>query len=215
MSEIIVAIIGAITTALTALLGYRSKARQARKAQKAETEMRFQRAALDFDSFFLEWNDLQKELKSICSETCIDRFILLRAFNGKNQPEWTNAVFQYRDGDQKPISYIHLSLDDDYIERIRQIVSRGSIHFSVKDIPDSLIRKIYRSEEVKSAAWFHIASYDIDNTGSRMIAYCSFASHDAEEIPEDVLTRCRLVANRFRLIADDLAANATPVTSES
>jgi hypothetical protein len=214
MTEIITATIGAIATIVVALLGLRATRKQKGRAEQAEREIVFQSAALDFDGFFGEWKDIHDELQHLCDTTCIDRFLVLRAFNGKAVPRWVNAVFQYREGAQKPVSYIHVALDEDYIERLRRITSGGSISFRVSDIPDSLIKGIYESEHVKSSAWFHIGTYDLESSDTRMIAFCSFATHEDVQIPEEVLVRCRLIANRFQRIADSLAGDAVPVNFE-
>ena len=47
----------------------------------------------DFDQF---WAGIENDLKSLLDETCIDRFLVLRAFNGQEKPKWTNAIFQMR-----------------------------------------------------------------------------------------------------------------------
>lgn len=211
MEAIIVAVIGALATIVTAAIGKKRFSDERKRADQAETEIKFQVTTLDFDGFFQEWCEIQEELKSLCEDTVIDRFLLLRAFNGSECPKWTNAVFQYRQGGEKPISYIHVTLDYDYVTRLKTLLQRGQIFFRVDDVDDSLIQKIYQSEKIKCAVWYHIASYDILGTKSRMIAYCSFASHESEEIPPEVMTRCRLLANRFRLIADSLASDAVPV----
>jgi len=207
MEAIIIAAIGATATIITAMLGRKGIQKQADRADKAEREMLFQRHALDFDGFFQEWGELQEELKTLCEETPIDRFLLLRAFNGVDNPEWTNAVYQFRHGDQHPFSYIHVSLDDDYASRLKQVCKSGFIHLTTKDMESGLMKDIYCNEGVTDALWFHIASYDMVDSGCRMIAYCSFSTHGEEEICPKVIVRCRLIANRFRRIADSLASN--------
>lgn len=208
MIEIITALIGAMATVTVAIIGFKKAKKEKTRADQAEQEIRFQSAALDFDGFFGEWKDIHEELERLCEETCIDRFLVLRAFNGLSHPRWVNAVFQYRSGVQKPVSYIHVALDDDYIERLRRITSQGSISFRVAEIPQSLTRGIYESEQVKASAWFHIGSYDIVDTQTRMIAFCSFATHEDVDIPQNVMVRCRLIANRFQRIADSLAGGS-------
>lgn len=211
MIEIITALIGAMATVSVAIIGFKKAKKEKTRADQAEQEIRFQSAALDFDGFFGEWKEIHEELEHLCEETCIDRFLVLRAFNGLAQPRWVNAVFQYRSGVQQPVSYIHVELDDDYIERLRRITSGGSISFRVADIPQSLVRGIYESEHVKASAWFHIGTYDLVDTRTRMIAFCSFATHEDVDIPKDVLVRCRLIANRFQRIADSLAGDSVKI----
>jgi hypothetical protein len=200
MSETVwVAIIGATGTIIAALLGFLANRKVKQKKEQAEAELTFQHAALSFTDFLGEWSEIEKELESLVSNTCIDRFLILRAWNGHSTPRWTTAVYQYRQGVQEPMSYIHFELDNDYIARLAAIVGRGSIAFTVDEIPDSAVKRVYEAEKVKHSAWFFISKKELTKSPDCMaITYCSFATHQEEKIPQETLTRCRILVSRMK-----------------
>jgi|DEB0MinimDraft_6_1074348.scaffolds.fasta_scaffold00348_4 hypothetical protein len=196
--DVLVAIFGFLGVLSTAWFGYLANKNRKLRTQ-AESEMRFQQAALSFTDFIEEWGEIHAELKALVSDTCIDRFMILRAWNGSRNPRWMTAVYQYRQGSQDPVSYIHFELDDDYVSRLNHIVARGSMLFSTNGLPPSVIKDVYEAEGVKHSAWFYIASQHLDkNPDCRAITYCSFATHHSESISPSVLIRCRILVGRMK-----------------
>lgn len=171
------------------------------KREQATREVKFQAAALSFEDFLSEWDEVHKELNDLCNDTWIDRFMILRAWNGHLTPKWTTAVFQFRQGKQEPVSYVHFELDDDYVYKLREVVQRGSIAFAVEDLPESAIRRVYEVEGVKHSAWFHLDSSALPNSEARAITYCSFATHHDIPIDAKTITRCRILAGRLKGMA--------------
>ena len=187
---------------VTAFAGVCAARRAKRERDQAENEMGFQKAALSFTDFVGEWGEIEKELHSLVKETDIDRFLILRAWNGTLKPKWTTAVYQYREGSQEPRSYIHFELDDDYAFRLSQIISTGSLVFAVEEIPDSYVRQIYNAEGVKHSAWFFLSRKELEtNKDCVAISYCSFATHSDEQLDENTLTRCRILVSRLKSLA--------------
>lgn len=195
---VLVSIIGLVGVIITAVFGYAGIKMQRRKTLQAETELHFQSSALDFSGFVSEWSEVYTDLETLMMDSCIDRFLLLRAWNGANDPKWTTAVFQLRQGLQKPISYVHVTLDDDYIIKLHKTINNGSIYFSVDELQSSMIKEIYAAEGVKSSLWCFIGNREIAGHNGKAITYCSFSTHSDEEIPEEIQTRCKLIANRLR-----------------
>lgn len=167
---------------------------------QAESEMRFQRAALEFPDFIEEWSHISEDVVRLIEETCIDRFIILRAWNGHLEPRWTTAVYQIREVGQKPVSYVHFELDIDYVQRLREISITNSMMFNVDDIPDSAIKEVYRAEGVKSAIWAHLHSATTPE-GASSHTYCSFATHNEGGIDEATQTMCKIITGRLKGIA--------------
>ena len=198
METIISAILGFLGVCITAGFGYAKWKKENKKAQQAESEMKFQRAALSFEEFLEEWAVIHHELKDLLETTCLDRFLILRAWNGHHEPRWTTAVFQIRLGNQEAVSYVHYELDTDYQSRIREISLRNDMTFSTKDLPASGIKEVYQAEGVKAAAWFLINEDVLENSGSKAVTYCSFATKSEEKIPDEVMTRCRILVGRLK-----------------
>lgn len=209
-TEIIIALLGVFGTLGSALIGQLRVKRAQRQEQAAEREMGLQRRALDLDfsSFAREWQEFNHELRTLIDETEVDRFLILRAWNGRLSPKWTTATLQVRTEGQKIYNYVHFELDADYVSRMQQTISNGAIRFQVKDISgDSLIKDVYEAEGVVSSAWFHIASHSLDEE-AKAISYCSFASHD-EPISDETMTRCRILVGRLKGFAANFSNTDT------
>lgn len=206
MSSTAVILSAVITAVASIAVAYITRDRMKIKhtAENIEKELAFQRAALSFDEFVSEWNDVYDEIVDIIQTTNVDRFLLLRAWNGKYDPKWTTAFFQVREVHQKPVSYVHFELDADYIERLNQVIRGGSISFAVRDIPDSYIKDVYTSEGVTHSAWFFIDKSQLKGSTSAAVTYCSFSTHSGVEIDHQTFIRCRIVASRMKGIAHTL-----------
>lgn len=196
--EIITSLVGLAGVTITAWFGYRKVRSASIEASQARSELKFQSHALSLTEFLGEWGEIHKDLESLMNDTEIDRFLILRAWNGAAAPKWTTAVFQYRMGNQRPESYIHFELDDDYVERLRQVVNSGSIAFTTSETNESAIKDIYTMEGVKSSAWFLIDKSTQPDTYSTAITYCSFASHTSDSVSAAAMTRCRMVVGRLK-----------------
>jgi len=197
-TEVIVAGIGFAGVCVTAYFGYLGVLKHNQARVMAENEMEFQVASLDFSSFMEEWSDVVSELDNLMENTNIDRFLILRAWNGVLSPRWTTAVLQVRQGQQEPISYVHYELDSDYILRLQEISRTGKIRFDVDALPDDVgIKQIYQAEGVSASAWFHIEDRDLPNSESRAVTYCSFAAHEGS-ISDATFLRCTLLAGRLK-----------------
>lgn len=199
--NVIVAVIGLFGVLASSYVAYLKVKKTAVALKQAENEIKLQQTALSFGSFIEEWSQTHKEIKELLETTCLDRFLILRAWNGKLAPRWTTALFQMRLGNQKPISYVHFELDVDYVSRLRDISISNVIHFKVDDLPDCAIKKVYQAEGVTSAVWLHLISEELSGTGTVAHTYCSLATHADEAISEEVVTRCVILAGRLKGIA--------------
>lgn len=209
LSEIIVALIGLAGVAISTWLGWLKWRAQLRRGNRAEQELKFQAGALDFSGFLQEWDGVHHDLKTLMQETEIDRFLILRAWNGSLAPRWTTAVFQMRQGAQDPISYVHFELDDDYVSRLRQIAKDGPLLIDVDHAPSSAIKDIYEAEGVTASAWFHLETSTLEEApGCAAITYCSFATHSAEKMDEKTFTRCRTIAGRLKGVSSAFRAES-------
>lgn len=201
MTEVITEIIALVTVLATGGVAFWKVRLEQKKAELAEQEMQLQSDTLSFAAFLADWNDVAKEMSHLIATSEIDRILVLKAWNGSLDPKWTTAVYQMRDVGQEPRQYIHFELDPDYVDRLRQIVSRHSIAFTVAKIADSFIKRVYDGEGVRSSYWAHIASQSIPGRNAVAINYASFSSHSADEISEDTQTRCMLIVNRLKGLA--------------
>lgn len=201
MTEVIVALIGLAGTLATAYMGHKKLKNSKHKLVQAESELKFQQKALDFGAFMEEWSGTHDDIVSLLENTCIDHFLMFRAWNGRLDPRWTTAVFQMRLGNQEPVSYVHFELDTDYVSRLKEISIRNVIAFAVEDIPDCAIKRVYEAEGVKHAVWVHITSEEVQGSDTVTHTYCSFATHGDEPIDQKLITKCQILGGRLKGIA--------------
>ena len=199
-SDIIVALIGGASAVLVGILGMIKIYYDRKLAEVAHEEDAC--PLVTFEDFLTEWADVNVALTNLFATTNIDRFVMLRAQNGLEDPKWTTAFFQMRMGDQEPFNYVHFELDDDYVTRLNDVKSKGFINFMTKDLPPCAIRDVYLMEKLKASAWFMLKKQLLDTEGRAAITYCSFSSHVDAKISQYDLMRCKLVADRIKGVLD-------------
>ena len=193
-TEIFVAIIsvsGVIASSTFAFLA-------TKRSSDISVEQKLQRASFSFSEYLGEINSLDADVRTLFDETHIDRFLILRAWNGSMEPKWTSAVYQMRKIGQQYTQYSHFELDDDYKGRLRELLTRGTICFSVEEIDDSRIKSVYRLEGVRHSAWYLVDQRNLSEVGAKAITYCSFATHDEKKLSGEELTRCQLIVDKLR-----------------
>lgn len=196
--DVLIALIGLAGVLITGIFGYLRVIREKKFVELAKRELTYRSDSLGFHEVCTEWNDIHHELDDLLKTTNVDRFMLFRAWNGDLTPKWTTNIFQFRQGNQTPVSYVNFELDEDYVDRLRQTITRGTTRLKVKDLPSCAIRDVYEAEGVSDSVWFHVDSTVLENSKSKAITYCSFATHSEELLSTVEITRCRLIVNRLK-----------------
>ncbi|GAB5451815.1 MAG: hypothetical protein Hals2KO_21430 [Halioglobus sp.] len=201
-AEMLAAIATLLGVLVTAALGIAKFKNERHKRVQAEQEVRFQRAALRFSDLVNEWGEISAMVTDAMENTRLDRFLILRAWNGRLDPRWTTAVHQIREVHQQHYTYAHIELDDDYVDRLRMIIRSGSARFVVDDMREpSLIKGFYSTEGVTDTLWFHLSNYKLDDSSAQAIEYCSFATHDPDGLDDATITACRLIVGRLKSLS--------------
>jgi len=202
-TTITTATLGATATITAAFFGYLASRRQKQRAsvaldeaKTAKEEIELARVQLDFGLFAGAWDQTVRDIQELMEETNVDRFLLLRALNGKDDPRYTNAVLQIRERGQHVIQYLGVVLDIDYVGRLKEVESNGSAYYVVSDMPPCVIRSIYEAEGVKAAEWCFIHRENYDDSRA-VITYCSFATHSTEGFDDATRALCKLRADRI------------------
>jgi len=199
---VLVALIGFCGVCVTAVMGTAGAYYYKRRGDQAELEMRFQRAALSFPDFVEEWEEIHRDMLCLMDETCIDRFLILRAWNGYLEPRWTTAMFQMRTEGHSPVAYVHFELDRDYVERLREITQGSHAYLVTNDLPhSSALRSVYDQEGVTAAFIAQLITLDGPIKGTKAQTYCSFATHSPDGIDVNTQTRCRILVSRMKGLA--------------
>lgn len=192
---VIAAIIGIVPVLLAWFTSHKEKKKQ---LEMAQAELDFQRYSLDFGQFLDEWESTHNEILHLLETTNIDRFLILRAWNGENNPQWTTSVLQIRQGEQEPISYIHFELDGDYIERIKALKVNNHNYYIVDDLPDyAILKEVYKAEGITSILWSLIGVSEVID-GRQAVTYCSFASHEDKPLSEEEITKAKILVGRLK-----------------
>lgn len=212
-SEVIVALIGLIGVLVTLASKQKSQRIQQETqqllaiaeehAKELQRELTAQAYFFSFGFYLHEWQSIESQAMAIINETEVDRILMFQAWNGKNEPRRTTAVCQFRAEGQEMVTYREVEPDLDYKKRLRSMKEFGPHHFTVSEIPDSLIKSVYQAEGVLSAVWMHVSSILIPNTPAAAMSYTSYASHTVKVISDETITRCRLLNDRLTRLAQD------------
>lgn len=198
LQEIIITIIGSLTTIIVAIVGRKAFNKQKHKTQQAESEINLQRAALDFGMFLSEWGEIEQEIRHLFDTTALDRFIIFRAFNGANDPKWTTAVLQIRKQGHFPTSYVHYELDTEYVDRLIHIKKRNFARVITEDLPKCGTKEIYQYEKVTESLWAFLDRQKYRNTSAAVMTYCSFATTDEGGFTDDDIAQLKIISSRLK-----------------
>lgn len=198
IAGILVAAITTLGSVVVAWMSHRKKKVVENKLTQAENYMRAEHQAMRYEHIFASTASTQNLFAKLLEESEIDRILLLIAWNGKEKPRWTKAIYQLRGGEQTVTEYVHTELDDDYRRRLEDTKksTSGQI-YRTEDLPEeSLIGKIYRAERVKCSHWVFLRQTSYAE--GECYSYFSFATHSVDHIAPDVLLRIRLLMDQIR-----------------
>jgi hypothetical protein len=191
--ELVDILIG-ITTGFGVLMAWWAKI-QAEKAENSEKKYKdFLATTLKLHVNLHKWSYIEEDLKELMESSEIDRFLILRCWNGETTPEKTTAVYQYRLGNQERFEYISVDLDEDYRRRLNEMHSTSKHYVALKNLPESMIKSIYEAEGVWHSVWFPIQTSNMPGMTSVIHTYCSFASHSDEIISKKTQQKCQNLA---------------------
>lgn len=192
MTDIIVALIGALTTIIAALLGrLKSLGTEKRLLKKVNNKQ----DVVTFADVLSRSLDLFRQVSRIQKETEFDRFILFVAnISDKGNPT-TDAFVEIRNGTQAIRVYQDVPLDLDYIKKLNRIKTGESLSVVTQEERDCLIKAIYQDEEVTESIWSCIYY------NKTHVCYCSHATHSPGGITKKAAARNALLINRFRNLA--------------
>lgn len=121
-------------------------------------------------------------MHTIVNETECERFIIFKVENGGGAPKVGAHIYisALMESYKSPIetfldNYQKLRADASYILLLSNILASGKIDFSVENMEESLLRKIYRAENIKYSIIYHL------HTTPEAIYYCSLATTKENE----------------------------------
>lgn len=209
MTEILVALLGAIGVLGVALINHKTskdKRTAEHKLKQAVHEIGLRNKALSFVGYTKNWYRIEKDLDVLTKETAIDRFLILNAWNGHLCPERTTAIYQKHFDGTTVIDYFGVPVDPWYQVMLSQVESNGFMTYKIDDIQGNL-REWYEAEGVTESALFFIEGTE-HGGGSRAVSYCSFATHAPGGFANADIARCRAFVGKLRLLAVQASQNA-------
>jgi len=170
------------------------------KIGRIRSEQGFERKAINTFVNLQLWDVVSARIQKFCEKSSIDRFLILVAVNGANDPRETTAIFQHRQDSTEFQSYVGIDLDRDYISRLAELKRDGHTVVRTAELPSCLIRDIYRAEGVQFAVWYLIGTMTNPETDQVAYKYCSFATHETSISEETARSINNIVGELKKLL---------------
>jgi len=161
-----------------------------------KNELSFRDEALSFPLEPWQFMQLEMLLDRVMQKGSgeIDRFFVLKAFNGVDEPKWTTAILSIVDGKYVKYDYVRFPLDDHYKDLLKRIRAGENVLLDVDQMVRSALKTVYQSEEIVSSLISHVIDILLSDQRTVSITYASFASHNYV-LSETVQMQCTLIAN--------------------
>lgn len=132
-----------------------------------------------------EINEIHQRALDLIATTAVDRFLILKAENGKQQPRFATAIYeQHRD---RPLFvatlvYHKVRVDESYREMLRKAEAEDVYRMETASMPDSTLKSIYESEGVTHSHCHFLARYPLKSDPSRwVVLFCTFATKSGQD----------------------------------
>jgi hypothetical protein len=162
------------------------------------------------------FNDILHKVNNIFTQTCIDRFLILSAMNGKEDLRICTANYEQVNVNGNVSSklslgatgrYFNFAFDKAYRDMLKRI-ERNQVpeECKVSQMQDCDLKRIYLNEKVTEAHVFFLKRVKIDNYNDRVF-YCSYATHRSEGISDNDALTIRLyhqnILETFKALTND------------
>lgn len=202
----VVALAGIVITTFGAVTVARMKKRQAvieKENRQYKTEIRYRSDVLSLKMEAADWNRLQNAVQRLLERTPIDRFLILNAYNGENDPKWTTTIHKIVSGQFRVVDYFNFEIDGHYVDVLHKVRSGEEVLLDAAHLGDSILKRVYQSEGVKQSLWFMIREKRMSDSKTVSISYCSFSTHGDEKIDADTILDCRRIVGMLRKFVFD------------
>lgn len=128
----------------------------------------------------LNW--LHLAVLNLLSETNADRFLILRAENGRDEPRYATVVYEQHEGVPHVIAtsaYIRVNIDDDYRRMLKSAELDGVFRMKTEEMSDQLLKRVYQREGVQHSNCYFLDRKAIGENQA-ILTYCTIATHKPE-----------------------------------
>lgn len=200
MVDLATIIAGVLVAAITGYFGWKTAQTERAKRGKAEREAVIARRKFSLAVKHKTYDAIRKDIQALMEGTCIERYVMLVAHNGIDQPILTTAIVQMRENGEPNVIYEDFAIDQHYRECLREIRDKKWIYMRVQDMPhNARIRAIYEDIEDVTATFWGLVSVNNVLEGVYEYTYITLSTRNEKgEIDEGCLERCRLILDRLR-----------------
>lgn len=146
---------------------------------------------------------IREDVHHLFQSTSADRFLILKAENGKQKPQWGTAIYEQHKGIPVVLAtdvYKKIRLDDIYRDMINEAEAEGVMMMHTASMPKgSRLKAIYESENIQHSNCYFLCRYPLKSDPDKWIVmYCTLATeNDAPFTPHEE-TALELFADRLR-----------------
>ena len=177
--------------------------------------MRFTIEASDFEIRFAleDLVEIREDVRHVFASTKADRFLILKAENGKQSPKWATAIYEQHKGVPVVLAtevYKKIRIDDIYREMIDVAESEGVMMMHTGEMPrTSRLKAIYESEGVQHSNCYFLCRYPLKSDSEKwVVMYCTLATENEVPFTPHEETALELFADRLRgMFSTDLSSS--------
>lgn len=131
------------------------------------------------------FHDIKNSVDRVFDSTKADRFLILKAENGKTDFKFASVLYeQHKKTDKTKWSigaagrYLHFEFDQDYNQRLKEAERSGVVDLIVENLPYGTdFKTIYTSEGVTHSRIYFILRFSVNDQKDEIL-YCSVATHE-------------------------------------
>jgi len=146
---------------------------------------------------------IREDVHHLFQSTSADRFLILKAENGKQKPKWETAIYEQHKGVPVVLAtdvYKKVRLDDIYRDMINEAEAEGSMTMHTAAMPKgSRLKAIYESENIQHSNCYFLCRYPLKSDPEKWIViYCTLATENEAPFTPHEETALDLFADRLR-----------------
>jgi len=196
-TTIIVALIGAVSVIVAAIIAYRKDTKIKELELEQETlqldinkkndiikdrnfKVRVSDKLLDFQAF----NQIKESVDRIFETTKADQFLILIAVNGKTDFRLVSVIFEQHKTSRYKVNaiirYRDVEVDDEYRKLLKEVEHEGSVDLDVMKMKPQLLKDFYTIENVKHSKLRFLHREHL-NDNNDIILYSSVVTHNKDK----------------------------------
>ncbi len=156
-----------------------------------------------------EINEIHQRFLDLEQTTKVDRFLILKAENGKSNPKFASVVFeQYRDRTLfvAALVYTKIVVDSYYSEMLKDGEQHGILKMTTATMPENArLRGFYEAEGVHHSNLYFLGSQATESktNDKRIVWYCTLATKKTDKFTKAEELSLQTFVDFVKLIFDN------------